>query len=174
MKLASRIITGALLLAAPAAFAQGTVAVSIYQALALTQTAGMSFGNLAAGLTAGSATIAAAAGGTVSPGGGVTVASGGSPSGATFTVSGTDTNQVNISIPIGASPVAMSGPSMGTMTAGNFTCSATGSGAPGSGNGGHVTLSGATAFAVGATLNIGANQTQGSYNGTFSVTVLYN
>ena len=53
-----------------------------------------------------------------------------------------------------------------SMTVDNFSDSASGSGT--------LDNAGTHSFAVGATLNVGANQPAGDYNGTFTVTIEYN
>jgi len=176
MKVASRMLTGALLLAAPAAFAQTSVinstvpiTVNIYKGLTLTQNSGLVFGNIVTSSGGGNAIMSP--GGGLSYTGGITSAPGGTPSAATFTVAGTDTQLVNIIIP--SAPVTLNGSGIATghsITATTFTSSASG----GSTNGGQVTLSGATPFGVGATIGIAASQADGPYGGTFAVTVAYN
>jgi len=179
MKVASRIFTGALLLAAPAAMAQSTltkndvpVTVNIYKGLTLTQNSGLVFGNIVNGTGGGSVTMSP--GGVPSYSGPITSAPysalGGTPSAATFTVNGTANQVVNVTIP--NAPVSLSGSGSAinqTISVGTFTTNATNP-APG-----QVTLTSGTAnFGVGATLTVGATQVDGPYAGTFQVQVAYN
>ena len=171
MHAASRILAGALLLAAPAAFAQSTATLgsvpataNIIKGLTLANVTGMSFGNIVTGTTSGTVVMTSA--GIRTPSGGATLASGGTPSAAAFAVVGHKSRTYAITVP--GAPVTLTETTLGvaTMTVGTFTSSL--------GAIGTLDNSGAQSFTVGATLNVGASQLEGTYNGTFAVTVAYN
>jgi hypothetical protein len=120
----------------------------------------MDFGVLAASATPGTAILTT--GSSLSKTGGVTIVSG-TPTAGGYSVTGEGTTAYNITIPVAATTISDgSGHSM-TVTAMN--CSYVG-----------LTsnlVSGADAFTVGGTLNVGANQVAGTYTGTFDVSVNY-
>jgi hypothetical protein len=169
MKLTSRLLTGALLLAAPAVFAQttttvsGTASVTIMKALTLSQATGLVFGNIVADATT-SGTAAINANGTVTNTT-VKAAAGVPPSAATFNVAGTAGQTIAITVPPGNITLSGSGTAAGnSITASGFASSVSTI----------VLVSGANPFGVGASLAIAAAQVDGPYNGTFPVTVAYN
>ena len=160
------ISTGSLLLSS-AAFGQASAtasatpaAAAIYKGLTLAKTANLDFGSVITGTSSGSLVLAPSGGVTTT---GVTQVTGSTPVAAAFTATGHAGSGINITLP--ASPITMSDGASHTMTVSAFTSNPSGSG----------TLTGGTlAFNVGATLNVGANQAEGSYSGTFDVTVVYN
>lgn len=163
MNFTSRLIAGALVLAAPAAFAQASASATanaganIVTAITLTKTRDLYFGNFTA--TAGTATVAATSAGALTPG--TTVPAGGTPTSAAFTVGGTGSRTFAIT------PITNTTISNGatTMVVNNFKTTPSGTG----------TLStGSAILYVGADLVIGTGQAVGDYTGTFSVTVNYN
>ena len=86
-----------------------------------------------------------------------------------FTVQGTDGKDVTINLPTTAVDLTRVGGTVGvsadTLTVDNFTSSATGN---------EVTLNaGSATFSVGGTLDIGATQNAGVYEGSFDVSVDY-
>ncbi|MDJ0978467.1 MAG: DUF4402 domain-containing protein [Erythrobacter sp.] len=86
-----------------------------------------------------------------------------------FTVQGTDGKAVTINLPTASIDLTRVGGTVGTsadtLTVDNFTSSEAGN---------EVTLSGGSAtFTVGGTLDIGATQNAGIYEGTFDVSVDY-
>ncbi|HVZ38009.1 MAG TPA: DUF4402 domain-containing protein, partial [Candidatus Kapabacteria bacterium] len=84
---------------------------------------------------------------------------------AVFSATGEPSYLYTITLPQTATLTqAGAGPNRPTMTATSFTYS---DGAGTLDNSGHQT------FNVGATLNVGANQATGTYNGSFDVTVQY-
>jgi len=97
--------------------------------------------------------------------GGVTLSTAGTPAtAASYTVSGDGTLTYAITLPAGT--ITLTDGGSGTMTVGTFTSNK-------SSNAG--TLSGGSdTFAVGATLNVQANQAPGNYTGTFNVSIAYN
>ena len=168
MHAASRFLAGALLLATPAAFAQSSASASavpatarIYKPITLAlSNAGMSFGDIFASSTAGTLTLAPAS--TRSVTGGASMAATGTPLAAQFTVGGKKNATYGITF---SSPVVLSALGGATMPVSAFTPSA---------GSGLLDATGAQIFTVGATLAVGANQVDGDYSGTFSVTVTYN
>ncbi len=113
----------------------------------------LDFGTIVTGAAA--STVAVNAAGAATCGAGLVCS--GTTSAAGFDVTGTTGEVVDISAD---ASVTLTGPS-GTMTA-SLTPSAT-----------SLTLAGGDSFTVGGTLNVGANQADGAYSGTFSVTVDY-
>jgi len=174
----SRILAGALLLVAPAAFAQSTATVSnvpvsarIYVPISLNKIADLSFGDIFATSTGGDVTLNPQ-GGTRSTAG-PALATTGTVSAAAFTVGGKRNATYAITLPADGT-VSLSGPGT-AMPVSKFTASVS-NGAPAAAATGLIPNSaGATqSFTVGGTLTLGANQTDGDYTGTFNVTVAYN
>src|SRR5690606_19768919 len=149
---------------------QATATADIVRPLTLINTSDLDFGRIIAGPTAGSSTLSAS--NRVSTTGGV-VAVGGTDSGRLY---GYGTYHRPVWIRARSTPVALvrSGGG-GSMSVRNLTTAAT----PG------VSLNttwrnftiGATdgffGFSVGERLSVGANQAPGTYNGTFTVELLY-
>ncbi len=122
--------------------------------------------NLALGrfIAASGGTVVVTPAGVRSRTGAVVLLSGGTVSSAAFTLSesgnGKSLAWTSIALPASATLTGSAGASM-TLT--NFTSTPSGS----------LVGSAVTELAVGATLNVGANQRAGSYSGTFAVTVDY-
>ena len=131
------------------------------EAQGITNTRDLAFGQVAAGATSGTAVVTPA--GTRSLTGGVTPGSSGGVTSAQFTVSGIPLFTYSIALP--GSVVLSSGAN--TMTVNTFTSSP-------SGTGQIQLIIGTQTLTLGATLQVGANQSSGSYTGTFNVTVVYN
>ena len=127
----------------------------------ISNTRALAFGEVSAGLTSGTAVVTPA--GTRSLTGGVTPGNSGGVTSASFTVSGIPLLTYSISLP--GSAVLTAGTH--TMTVNTFT------GNP-SGTGQIQLILGTQTLTVGATLQVGASQSSGSYTGTFNVTVAYN
>ena len=128
--------------------------------ISLSNTASLGFGEAFIGSTLGTVVVTPA--GARSATGGVTLGSSGSAGGASFTVTGVPLLTYSITLPSSATLAAGGS----TITVNSFTSSPSGSGS--------LPLGGSQVLRVGATLRVGANQTPGSYSGTFSVTVAYN
>jgi hypothetical protein len=131
--------------------------------IAIIRTADLNFGELGATATAGTAVIDAATGGRTVTGG--VVGTGTTFNAAAFAIllcGVAGPKRFDILLPAGA--VTLAGPSGATMTVDTFTA-----------NPGPTNISGSTitttGVSVGGTLYVGANQTPGSYTGTFSVIV---
>jgi len=147
---------------ANAATANGTAKVTTLRPLTLVRTSDLEFGSLAPSATAGTATIDATTGAR-SLSGGVVGAAGATPGPARFTASGIVGLIALVTLP--TSITLTRGGGTETMTVTNITT-----------NGGTTRLFPATPtidIAVGGRLNVGAGQRDGSYAGTFTVTVLY-
>lgn len=152
----------------------GTIRTTIVPRLSLVKTADLDFGQImASSTTAGSVTVTPT--GSRSAGGGATLA-GGSVTAGVFTGFGTRNQLVVFSF--GAPSVTLTrinGPQ--TMTADTFTMGAsTAGGLNQLGNSGRwriISNNGMFTLPVGATLRVGANQTPGEYEGTFTLTAVY-
>jgi hypothetical protein len=151
-----------LALSAPALFAADNATVTasarIYKPITLALTnGGLSFGDIFTDPTGGTVTLDPAGVRSTS---GPVLATTGSAYAAAFAVTGKRNATYAITLPASASLAGPGAP----MTVNGFQTSAAGT-LDGSGN---------QAFTLGATLAIGANQTDGDYSGTFSVSVAYN
>ena len=153
------ILAGAYTQIAIAADVTGTATANVLAPLAISQTTGMDFGDVAGDTTSATTVVLTTAGATSSGDGAYT---GGTPAAGTFAVTGGNSLAYSITLP-GAAVTLTSGAN--TMTVDTFNHDAGGSPAlDGTGNG---------SFNVGATLNLGAAQAAGVYNGTYTVTVEY-
>ena len=147
--------------AANAATDSSSIDAEIVAAIAITNTVGLQFGQIASSASSGTVTVSTA--GVRSSTGGVTLANGTAATAASFSVTGANDNTYAITLPADGS-TTITGP--GTAMGVNFVSNPSGTG----------TLSGAGAqtLLVGATLSVGASQTAGAYSGTFDATVEYN
>jgi hypothetical protein len=139
-----------------AANASASASANIIQAIAISKTADMNFGSIVPGSSA--ATVVLGTNGAVTS----TLTTTGSRAAAAFNVTGGANTAYSITLP---TSVSLSNGAQ-TMTVNNFTSSI--------GTSGTIAAGGSQAFNVGATLNVGANQTSGAYTGNFTVTVDYN
>lgn len=133
----------------------------VLNALSVTNVQDLDFGDLAAGTTAGTATVNANTNVRTVSGG--TVPVGGSPTAALFFAAGIVNRIFIVQIPVGS--ITLSNGTGGTMTVSNWTTNG-----PVSRNLGST---GVAVIRVGARLNVAANQPEGDYSGTFNVTVIY-
>lgn len=145
---------------AVAATATSNVSAAIVPAITITKNTDMDFAEVVAGGSAGTVVLSTA--GARSATGGASLGNSTGTAAAGFTVSGDPSSTYSISLP--ASATITSAPN--TMTVNTFTSSPSGTGTIGVG--------GTQALSVGATLQVGASQAQGTYTGTFDVTVAYN
>lgn len=132
----------------------------ILNPLSVVNTSDLDFGTLVRGTTAGTATVDAATSARTTSGG--TVAAGGTPQSATFVATGV-INRVHI-VALGPAPTLANGTG-GTMAVSSLML-----------DGPTLRLFGAggvSTIRVGGILNVGANQAEGDYTGTFSITVIY-
>ncbi len=128
--------------------------------LSVVNTSDLDFGTLVSGTAAGTATVNPTTGLRTASGG--TVTAGGAPQAATFLATGV-VNRVYI-LALGTSPVLTNGTG-GTMPVSVLML-----------DGPALRLFGAGGVAtirVGGILNVGADQADGDYNGTFTLTVVY-
>jgi hypothetical protein len=133
--------------------------------IAIAKTSDLNFGSLIATGSAGTAVINATTGARTVTGG--VVAAGGTffPAGFNVILCGAaGPKRFDILLPSAA--ITLNGSGGGTMTVDTFTSNPTGPHVPGDTN------PPPTPVAVGATLHVGANQTGGTYTGTFNVTVV--
>jgi hypothetical protein len=143
-----------------AATATSDVSASIVPAITITKNTDMEFADVVASGSAGTVVLSTAGARSVT--GGATLGNGTGAAAAAFTVSGDPSSTYSISLP--ASATITSAPN--TMTVNTFTSSPSGTGT--------LSVGGTQALSVGATLQVGASQAQGTYTGTFDVTVAYN
>lgn len=184
MHATSRLLAGALLLAAPAAFAQSSAMATtsatarIYAPITITVTAyhggtGLSFGDIIPAAAAGSVRLDPVA--DLRTPTGVTLPATNSMAvhAAQFTVGGQANAAYAITLP--TTPVTLTS-GANTMTASLFTTSVNGGAttAATASPVGNTGVAASQAFTVGATLAVGANQASGDYSGPFNVTVTYN
>jgi hypothetical protein len=144
-----------------AAPAQSNVSAAIILPVTVTKLSDMDFGNLSVA-TAGTAVLEPNAD-TFSVTGGV-AAIGGAPQCAEFVGASRDSSVVNIKLPNKPSTLTRVGGTQ-TMTVSNFTLQGQ--------NKRTLAKLASFTFRVGGTLNVAANQVEGTYVGTFDVTVQY-
>jgi Domain of unknown function (DUF4402) len=153
----------------------GTAKTAIVESLGLTKVEDLEFGTIIAAATPGSVTVTPA-GLRTSTGGAILVGTGFHP--AEFAGRGARRNQ-QISISFGAISITLKkiGDPTKTMTVDSFRLAAPPSASLSPVAGGNRYRINTTNvifdFPVGATLRVGANQSQGVYEGTFKVTVEY-
>ncbi len=136
------------------------VSASLYATVVIVPVTNMVFGKVAAG-SGGSVVISTA--GVRTTTGGVNVLTSVAGSAASFNLQGTASTAYIVTLPSNSQVTLTSGANSMTVT--SFTISPALSGA--------FSAGGTATIAVGATLNIGANQPQGEYNGNFTITVDY-
>jgi hypothetical protein len=160
---AAAAITAVASLASRAALAAtGTITASLVPAVSIAKTTDMNFGMAAAGATTGTVVLPASASPVRSFTGGAEIGSPLGTASAAFSVSGAANATYAITLPSNATLSF----STNNMTVNAFTSAPAGSGNVGAG--------GVQTVYVGGTLNVGVNQVQGAYAGTFNVTVAYN
>lgn len=182
----SRLVAVAVLLGAPAAFAQQSATVSsvsasarIYKPITLTLTTGTSlgFGDIFLDAASGTVTLNPKDGSRTStlPAANLVTDHASNVIGVPeFTVGGKRNASYAITLPADGT-VTLTGPNSATMTVGSFKASVNG-GDPAFAATGLIpdTAGGTQKFKVGATLSLAAGQADGDYTGTFPVTVTYN
>lgn len=138
---------------------------NIVNPITISETRSLHFGTLSVSTSAGTCILAPA--GTRTKTGGVTLTSfTPTATSAAYSVTGAANVAYNITLPTSSVTVTRSGGSQ-TMTITAFTSSKTG-------NAGTLSGAGSDSFTVGATLNVGASQVAGLYQGNFNITVAYN
>ena len=164
-----RLLSSLLLLFVPAAANAAPVAATsnatgqatVLKSLSILKKADLDFGQLIV-TGAGTAVIDPTTG-TLSRTGGVTPLGTGAHA-ATFTATGSKNSVVHIRLPTSSTTLTRVGGGA-TMTVSNWTLDG--------GTNRKVPLTSAFDFSVGGTLNVAANQADGLYTGTFTVTVQY-
>lgn len=137
-----------------------TVTVQVDPVITLSKTADLRFGDIFAGPSPGTVVLSPA--GVRTPTGGLSLGSGSAVSAAGLLVAGAPHATYAILLPASAT---LTGPA-GTLLVSTFTSSP--------GIAGVLSAAGSQLLAVGGTLTVAANQPDGDYAGTFSVTVIYN
>ena len=132
--------------------------------LSITAATALGFGSFVADSAAGTVVIAPQSTGFRSKTGNISLMDSGAGAPSTVSVSGSPNMTFSVNLP--TSSVTLTGPNSSVMTMSSFTSSL--GAAKGTIGGG-----GTASFLVGATLNVGASQTAGSYTGSFSVTISY-
>jgi hypothetical protein len=149
-----------------AATASATSTSTVITPIAITNTANLSFGSIAAGATTGTVTVSP--NGTRNVGGGA-VAAGGTATAAQFNVTGQTGLAYNIDFTGTSTSLTSGADSMTFTTVSDVTASAITTGNAASG----TLTAGAQTIYVGGSLAVGANQNAGTYTGTISVAVAY-
>ncbi|MFO7592972.1 MAG: DUF4402 domain-containing protein [Pseudomonadota bacterium] len=144
-----------------AATAVATVEVNIINIISIATRNGLSFGDISSGDSAGTVTLSPSGNRTTTGGATVNTATGAAP--ATFDLEGTPNAGYAVTLP---DSVVLNDGVGNTMTVDGFTSSPAA--------GGVLDPSGGHILYVGATLNVGNNQSFGSYSGKMAVTVDYN
>ena len=142
--------------------ATATATATIVEALSISKEADLKFGKIIAASTAGQVQIQTNGSRTIASGDVVLFNEGSDHQAASFKVSGTPNKTYSLDFP---ATISLTGPTGSTpMTVEGFVHNTQGI----------LNDSGEDTFAVGATLNVGANQAPGQYTGTFTVTAAYN
>jgi hypothetical protein len=145
------------------ASATATASANIITPIQIVKGADLYFGNIVAGTSTGTVTVNTEGNRTGTGGVILPTATPGTITAAKFTVSGLPNATYAISLPT-STTISISGGSA-SMTITQFTSNPNASG---------ILTGGSQDFYVGGTLNVGANQTAGTYTGEFNVTVAYN
>ena len=143
---------------AEAADATGNASATIATPISVSENTSLAFGTILAG--ASQSTIVVSTAGARSVGSGDATLLGGTPAAAAFDVTGEGSTSYSVSFTAGT--LTRAGGSE-TMTVDTFTDD----------SGGSIAGGGSDSFNVGATLTVAANQTAGSYTGTYTVSVDY-
>lgn len=141
--------------------ATATAGARIIAPITIVKGTNLNFGDIVAGASVGTVVIDNTGARTHT--GGTTLGSASAISKATFDVGGQAASTYTISLP---ASVVITETGGGTMTVDGFNSNPAGTGT--------LDGSGAQTINVGATLNVGSPQAQGSYTGTYTVTVAYN
>lgn len=141
-----------------AASTSGNASAKVVAPIAIAEATALNFGSFSVGASGGTVVITQA--GAVSKTGDVELVPSTGATNAVFNVTGAPSSTYSITPP--ASMTVTSGAN--SMTVNGFSVPTTG-----------LTLngSGAHTFNLGATLNVGSNQAQGTYTGTYSISVNY-
>ena len=137
---------------------------TVASALSITSATALGFGSFVPDTTAATVVIAPQSASFRSRTGNISLLESGAGAPSTVSLSGAPNMTFSVNLP--TSSVTLTGPNSSVMTMSSFTSSL--GAAKGTIGGG-----GTASFLVGATLNVGASQTAGSYTGSFNVTVSY-
>ena len=144
--------------AVSAATVTATATANVVQGLTITEdNGGINFGDVS---EAGAGTVVIDTAGARTTTGGADILAGGGEQAGLYTITGEDGKAYTISFPGSATIQEIGGD---TMSVDTWTHNADGTAA-----------AAGEQFDLGATLNIGAGQTPGSYSGTYTITVNYN
>ena len=162
----------------------GAMSALVLAPIVVTTTQVLSFGSMSVGATGDTVAIDAVTGARTQGGGGaVALLSGGSVPNpeqrGVVQIQAATGLQIDIAVTATSYPIGIGGAGGATtMTVNNFVLATNGgvAGAPGAGVSTTLTLAATptTIIGVGATLNVGANQTAGLYTGIYTVDVNYN
>ncbi len=142
------------------ASAMANASANVIQGIKMSRVSDLQFGSFVSGIP-GTVTISPS--GSRSANGPLALSSANYPvSAASFLITGEDSLVFNIILPDSAS---LQGPSGSKMTVNQFVSNPSHTGT--------LSSRGTATLSVGATLNVGSNQTGGTYSGTFPVTVTY-
>jgi hypothetical protein len=133
---------------------------TLVSAISISNTTSLAFGQFVASGSAG--TVQMTAGGSRFPAGGASLGNAAGASPASFNVTGQANATYAITLP-GPATIASGA---NTLTVNNFGSLPSSTGT--------LSAGGTQTLAVGAQLQVGINQAQGNYTGTFTVTVAYN
>jgi hypothetical protein len=167
MNIIRRALVAGLALSATGAFAQSSATASanatarIIAPITLAQVTDLNFADV---VSAAAGTVVLPPVGARSFTGGATAGSATGVAAASFTVGGQASATYAITLPAGT--ITITSGAGDIMTVGTFTSSPSGTGT--------LSGTGSQTLLVGGTLNVGASQPQGTYTGTFNVTVAYN
>ena len=144
-----------------AASANSNIAAIIVQPIGISNSGGLDFGLMSAGVGASVVNLTTASARSLLSGD-ASLITGGSISAAGFDVTGEPNAGFSVTVPAGSITLTSGGD---TMTVDTFVDSLSGTGTlDGTGN---------ASFTVGADLNVGAAQPVGNYSGTFAASVVY-
>jgi Domain of unknown function (DUF4402) len=155
--------------AAQAANASATSRAQVRQPVTLSNSRDLNFGNIIRGATTGTVTINARTGARTNAGG--TVLQGTGFTSAAFTGTGTGGRVVTLSI--GAPSITLAGPGGATMLVNTFRISIGGGAQQTLPRNATLPALGSQSFGIGGRLNVAANQADGDYTGSFSLTMNY-
>lgn len=155
---------------AEAATGGGDSRAQVRQPVTLVNTRDLNFGTILRGTTAGRVTINARTGARTATGGAIPVGTGFTS--ATFTGTASAGRVVTLSLGAPAITVGRVGGG-GAMTVNTFRISSNGSGPQTLPRSYAMPAAGSRAFAIGARLNLAANQPDGDYAGSFALTMEY-
>lgn len=147
-------------------FAQSTSAnatANIVSPISITAVNNLIFGDIAVSASLAGTVVMSTSGTRTKTGGVLLPVTGTAFNAASFTVSGVADATYAITLPA-STTISAGGPN--SMTVNTFTSNPSSTGT--------LSAGGTQTLSVGATLNVAAGQAQGTYTGTFSVTVAYN